>query len=173
MMITDITDNKTDIKGDIKYRTLINYPHIECGGKAEARINRFISDIVKNYKANTKKAPAFTYNRLKYRVCCKDPLSLFFESESRGEGLFSYTPFSVTFSDTGYAVPLCIGKPDLRLAKRFFNGSGVRVSIKNMKYSYYTGNNGDTVIYAKNSDKGRAKRSVAEYRVSSETYRVK
>ncbi len=168
MEITDIADNKTDTDGDIKRRTFINYPQVKCCGKAEKRINAFIIKIVDAYKKDASAASSYSYHRLKYRVCRHKPLSLFFESESRGkDGLFSYAPFSVTFSEHGYAVPLSLDKKQKRKVKRYFSDNGIRISYRDMKYSYYIDNNGDTVIYAKKSDKRRAKRSVVEYRAPS------
>lgn len=166
MDITDIEDNTADKKGEIKYRTFINYPRISNGGKAEKRINGFIKRIMENYKKDTAKASLYTYNRLKYKICCPDPLSLLFESEHRGkDGLFSYSLFSVTFSDDGYAMPLSLDRSTAHSAKKFFKSYGVRMSVRNMKYSYYLTENNQAVIYAKTPSDRRAKRSVAEYRI--------
>ena len=163
MEIVDITDNKTDKDGDIRRRILISYPQLTGDGKTEKRINGFIINIVKEYKKNAAKASLYTYHKLKYRVCSRDPLSLFFESESRGDGRFSYDPFSVTFSADGYAVPLLLDKAKIRKTKRYFSDNGIRLSRRNIKYSYYLNNGKDTVIYAKKPDNHRAKRSVIEY----------
>lgn len=166
MKITDITDNTIDKGEKITRRILINYPHADGETKAEDRINRFISKIVAAYKKDASKASPYTYNRLKYRVCSSEPLSLLFESEHMGaDGLFSYKPFSVTFSEHGYAVPLLLEKKQIRKAKRFFAGYGIRLRRRDMKYSYYVDNSKDTVIYAKKSDGRRAKREVVEYRL--------
>ena len=166
MQITDIADNTTDKDGKIKRRTLINYPRVNGGGKAENRINGFIEKIIESYKKDAAKTSLYTYNRLKYRICCKKPLSVFFESERMGaEGIFSYAPFSATFSDDGYAVPLLLDKINIRGAKRFFAGYGIRLSRRDLKYSYYIDENGQTVIYAKYPSSRRARRGVTEYRI--------
>ena len=168
MQITDIADNTIDKDGIVKRRTFINYPRVSSGGKAENRINGFIIKIVTEYKKDAAKTPLYTYNRLKYKICCEKPLSVFFESERMGaDGLFSYAPFSVTFSKHGYAVPLLLDKITARGAKRFFAGYGIRLSHRDIKYSYYKDGKGQTVIYAKIPSSRRAKRGVIEYRAPS------
>ncbi|MBQ7700016.1 MAG: hypothetical protein IJT49_06725 [Clostridia bacterium] len=166
MEITDIADNKTDKDGGIKRRTLINYPYIKCGGKAEKRINAFILKIVDAYKISTAKASLYTYNRLKYKIQSRSPLSLYFESESRGDGRFSYAPFSVTFSSDGYAVPLDTDKATAEKAKKHFSEHGIRLTRKDMKYSYYINENSQTVVYAKQKSNRRGKKDVIEYRIT-------
>ena len=166
MKITDIADNTVDKDGEIKRRILINCPQTDGNTKAEIRINRFIQKIAEEYKKDASAASLYTYNRLKYKVCSSAPLSLFFEDERMGaEGLFSYRPFSVTFSDDGYAVPLLLDKTKRRGVKKFFAVYGIRLSRRDMKYSYYLNNDGETVIYAKKPENRRAKRSVIEYRI--------
>ena len=138
MDITDTADNITNTDSEIKRRVLINYPQITGDGKAEKRMNAFIAKVVEEYKKNAAKASLYTYHRLKYRICSTSPLSLLFECEHRGkDGLFSYSLFSVTFSDDGYAVPLLLDKTTVRDAKKFFSGYDIKLSRRDMKYSYY------------------------------------
>ena len=166
MKITDTADNTIDKDKGTNRRILINYPQTEGLTAAEKRINVFILKIVSDYKKQALNAPLYTYNRLKYKVCRNEPLSLFFESESMGaDGLFSYIPFSVTFSSDGCALPLAADKKTLHGAKKFFAGYGVKLSRRDMKYSYYINDNSQTVIYAKTPSARRAKRSIAEYRI--------
>lgn len=165
MRLTDITDNTVEKDGDIKRRVLISYPLTPGVTKPEKRINAFITRIVNEYKKDAKKSSLYTYNRLGYRICRADPPSLFFESERTGrDGLFLYTPFSVTFSADGRALPLCPDKAVVCRAKKYFAQRGLRVRRRDMKYSYYMTDDEKTVIYVKAKEERRAKKSLTEYR---------
>ena len=127
MQITDIADNTIDKDGIVKRRTFINYPRVSGGGKAENRINGFIIKIVTEYKKDAAKTPLYTYNRLKYKICCEKPLSVFFESERMGaDGLFSYAPFSFTFSIIRATSPLTSRRRSSR--EKIFSGAVSRAS---------------------------------------------
>ena len=164
MKITDTADNTFDKDGEIKRRILINYPQTDGETKAELRINGFIQKIVDEYKKDASDTSLHTYNRLKYRICRLEPLSVFFEDERMGaDGLFSYTPLSVTFSEHGYAVPLLLDKTKRRGAKTFFAKRGLHIRYRDMKYSYYVTESDQTVIYAAPPPSRRTKREVIEY----------
>ncbi len=166
MKITDIADNTIDKDGEIKRRVLINYPQTDGETKAEIRINSFIQKIADEYKKDASGTSLYTYNRLRYRICRLEPLSLFFEDERMGaEGLFSYRPFSVTFSADGYAIPLSLDKTKRRGAKKFFAELGLHIRYRDLRYSYYVTESNQTVIYAAPPPSRRAKRSVIEYRI--------
>ena len=147
-MITNDTETNDEYKDGVRYRVTVSKPVIGGGSAAEKRINGFITKMTEKYKKDAENASGYNYCRLKYTVKCEKPLSILFESEKRGKGVFSYAPFAVTFDEKGGLTPFRAGKALKKEIKRFFSENGVRVKNKDITYSYYIDGD-DVVVFAK------------------------
>jgi len=157
-------DDKKD--GGIRKRVILYYPFIEDGGKAGGRINRFIGDIILQIKKDAEKA-SFAYVRLTFKTKCIDPCSFLFEVEKYGAGgVYSYSPFSVSFDAYGRAAPCRADKKTVREITRKFKERGIKISSRELKYSYFI-TDGKTVFYGAPKSDGRAKKALFTFEASA------
>ena len=152
MDIENIKEVSDKTKDGVRRRVIINYPRLS-GGKAYDKINKFILNIIKKYKKSAENAPLCTYNKLTYKIFSFEPLSLYFEAECYGQR-YKYTPFSVTFSADGHALPFLPDKKEIKAIKKRFKLSNEKIAAKSIRYSYYI-SDGKTVIYQKRKNTKR------------------
>ena len=136
----------------VRRRVIINYPRFS-GGKAADKINKFILNIIIRYKKSAENAPLCTYNKLTYKIFSFEPLSLYFEAESYGQS-YKFTPFSVTFSSDGHAMPFLPDRKEIKAIKKRFGLSNEKITAKSIRYSYYI-SDGKTVVYKKRKNTKR------------------
>ena len=149
----------------VRRRVIINYPRLS-GGKACGRINRFIGDIIIQIKKDAEKA-SFAYVRLTYKIKSEYPYSFLFETEKYGAGgVYSYIPFSVSFDEDGYALICRADKKTVKEMRRKFKERGIKISSRELKYSFYI-NDGKTVFYGAPRPDGRAKKVITAFEASA------
>ena len=152
MDIENIKEVSDKTVNGIRRRVIVNYPRFTCGKTAD-KINKFILNIIKQYKKSAENAPLCTYNKLSYKIFSFEPLSLYFEAESYGQR-YKFTPFSVTFSSDGHALPFLPDKKEIKAIKKRFKLSNEKITAKSIRYSYYVAG-GKTVIYKKRKNTKR------------------
>ena len=139
-------------KDGVRIRAVMNYPLTAGKTKAEKRINAFIGRVADEYKKSADGRSGYFYSKLTYRICDTDPLSVLFFSEKRGEGVYAFTPFSVTFDRCGHAVPFLPDKALKKKIKQFFASHGIKISSRQIRYSYYS-EEGKCAVYARTGAK--------------------
>ena len=146
----EISDN-VEIDGK-KLKLRFRYPYLQDETKAAKRINSYFSRVFSTVKANAIKSGRFSFISCDHTFFISENgyFSVLFELTAKGKDkAYSYSPFSFTFDENGFAVPLYkkIDKNAYKKAKRAFSARSVKLSKKEFLYSYYL-NPGGAVIYA-------------------------
>lgn len=162
MTVIEKMINETVKDNGVFIRFRLRYPYIEDGGKYGEKINLFISGIIEKIKSKTKNNCNFF--ELKYVIKQKEPLSIFFELEEKGGGVFSYFPFALNFTNGGKAAKAAITKNQKKAAARFFSNNGIK--LKPDIYTSYYNKDGNTVLFVPDTSKRRS-RSVIEFDITS------